>query len=274
MTELKNAVVLLTGATGGFGQELTQLLLAAGSRVICTDLEVTKLAQQAEALQQLTTNGELLASLVADLATSEGCQALFQQVKSLGLTVDVLINNAGIAMFGRMDETPSDQWELMMQLNLLTPMRLSSLFVADMIDRRQGHIVNISSLAGWSTLIGLTHYSASKFGLRGFSEGLGNEVKAFNVKVTAVYPFFSRTPILRSHSYGSLALGNKQFPERFATDPHKIMAATLQGIQRNQAEVFPDLVAKVLSRLQRYTPGLVHWGGHAMSKKLNNSLES
>lgn len=153
MTDLNDAVVLLTGATGGFGQELTQLLLAAGSRVICTDLDAVKLAQQAEALKPLTTNGELLASLVADLATSEGCQSLFQQVKSLGLTVDILINNAGIAMFGRMDETPSGQWKLMMQINLLTPMQLSSLFVADMIDRRQDHIVNISSLAGWSTLI-------------------------------------------------------------------------------------------------------------------------
>jgi len=273
MTDLNDAVVLLTGATGGFGQELTQLLLAAGSRVICTDLDAVQLAHQAETLKHLTTNGELLASIVADLATSKGCQSLFQQITSLGLPVNILINNAGIAMFGRMDETPPDQWELMMQINLLTPMRLSSLFVADMIDRRQGHIVNISSLAGWSTLMGLTHYSASKFGLRGFSEGLGNEVKAFNIKVTAVYPFFSRTPILRSNSYGTLALSSNQFPERFATDPHKIMVATLRGIQRNQAEVFPDLTAKVLSRLQRYAPGLVHWGGRAISKKLNHSLE-
>ena len=268
MTELNDAVVLLTGATGGFGQELTQLLLAAGGRVICTDLDAALLDQQAQIYKSQQNQGELLPTIVANLATSEGCQSLFQQVKSLNLAVDVLINNAGIGMYGRMDETPPGRWELMMQVNLLAPMRLSSLFVVDMIARRQGHIVNISSVAGWSALAGLTHYSTSKFGLRGFSEGLRSEVNAFNVKVTAVYPFFSRTPILRSDSFGALAQGNTDLPDWLTTDPHKIMQATIQGIQENRAEVFPDRMAKVLTRLQRYAPGLTNWGGRMISQQL------
>ncbi len=268
MTELNNAVVLLTGATGGFGQELTKLLLASGSRVIRTDIDATVLEQQSEQLNQHTHPGKLLPHIVANLATIEGCKSLYEQVKLLNHPVDILINNAGIAMYGRMDETPADRWELMMQINLLAPMRLSSLWVADMIARHHGHIVNISSVAGWTAPAGLTAYAASKFGLRGFSEGVRSEVKNFNVKVTAVYPFFSRTPILDSDSFGSLAQGKTDLPNWLTTDPHKIMQATIQGIQQNKAEVFPDLQAQVLTRLKRYMPGLLQWGSDRISQQL------
>ncbi|MGB7413558.1 MAG: SDR family NAD(P)-dependent oxidoreductase [Thermosynechococcaceae cyanobacterium] len=268
MTDLNKAVVLVTGATGGFGQELTQLLLAAGSQVICTDLDAALLEQQAQTLKGHATEGELLPSITANLATSEGCHSLFEQVKALNLPIDVLINNAGVAVYGRMDETPTDRWETMMQVNLLAPMRLSSLFMVDMMARRRGHIVNISSVAGWAATAGLTHYSTSKFGLRGFSEGLRNDVKAFNVRVTTVYPFFSRTPILRSDSFGTLAQGNSNWPDWLTTDPRKVMQATLQGIKGNQAEIFPDMAAKVLTRLHRYVPGLMRWSGDVISQQL------
>lgn len=268
MTELNNAVVLLTGATGGFGQELTQLLLAAGSRVIRTDIDAALLDQQASQLQQQSYSGELLPSVIANLGTLEGCDALYQHVQSLNHPVDILINNAGIATYGRMDETPAHRWELMMQINLLAPMRLSTLIVEGMIARRHGHIVNISSVAGWIATPGLTAYSASKFGLRGFSEGLLNEVKAFNVKVTTVYPFFSRTPILNSDSFGSLAQGRTDLPHWLTTDPHKIMQATIQGILHNKAEVLPDLQAQVLTRLKRYVPSLLQWSNNQISQQL------
>ncbi len=259
MTELNNAVVLLTGATGGFGHELTQLLLEAGSRVIRTDINEALLEQQAEQLNPDRHPGELLPSFVTNLGTVDGCESLYQNVQALDHPVDILINNAGIALYGRMDETPTERWELMMQLNLLAPMRLSNRFVADMITRRQGHIVNISSVAGWIAPTGLTAYAASKFGLRGYSDGVRSEVKDFNVKVTTVYPFFSRTPILNSDSFGSLAQGKSELPHWMTTDPHKIMQATLQGIQQDKPEVFPDLPARILTRIKRYFPGLLQW---------------
>jgi short-subunit dehydrogenase len=146
-----------------------------------------------------------------------------------------------------------------MQVNLLAPMRLSALFVADMIARRQGHIVNISSLAGWSASAGMAHYAASKFGLRGFSEGLFNEVKHYNVYVTAVYPFFSRTPILQAERFGTLAQEFQGLPDRLITDPAKVMQATIQGIVRNRLHVFPDSIAQIFHWLKRYSPELLDW---------------
>jgi len=260
MTELKNSAIALTGAAGGFGQEFTRQLLQAGSHLILTDLDERILQEQVIAIQNEIKTGKVIACFGLDLSTLDGAQTFYEAVKALNIPVDILINNAGIAWYGRMDEVPSEKWEQLMQVNLLAPMRLTSLFMADMIARQQGHIVNISSLAGHIAPAGLAHYSASKFGLRGFSEGLFNEVKRYNVKVTAVYPFFSRTPLLQSTKYGSLAQETTGIADDMATDPAKVVAATIAAIKYNQLHVFPDPTAKVLSLLKRFVPSVVDWG--------------
>ena len=256
MTDLNRAVVVLTGATGGFGRELTRQLLQAGSQLILSDINRSALDKFAAGVSHEITTGKILACIESDLATREGCEILYQQVKSLDIPIDVLINNAGIGLSGRMDEVPNDKWERLMQVNLITPMRLSALFVCEMIERRQGHIVNISSLAGWVASAGMAHYSSSKFGLRGFSMGLWNEVKPYNVKVTAVYPFFSKTPILRSERFGTLAQSNQGFLENIATEPADVMAKTIKAIVRNRLHVFPDRMGRTIYLIQQYFPQL------------------
>ena len=145
MTDLDRAVVVLTGATGGFGRELTRQLLEAGSQLILSDLNGSVLDEFAARISNEIATGKIIACIESDLVHREGCEILYQQVKALDVPIDILINNAGIGLFGRMDEVPSQKWERLMQVNLITPMRLSSLFVVEMIERRQGHIVNISS---------------------------------------------------------------------------------------------------------------------------------
>jgi short-subunit dehydrogenase len=257
MTQLYEAVVLITGASGGFGQELTRQLLEAGSQLILTDIDEGILRERVEAIQTRVKTGNVLSILSVDLSTREGCETLYDQVRTLNISIDILINNAGIAFYGRMDEIPNEKWERLMQVNLLAPMRLSTLFAADMITRQKGHIVNISSVAGWSGMAGLTAYAASKFGLRGFSEGLFNEVKEYNVKVTTVYPFFSRTPIIQVEKYGTLAKRNSDVPEHLVTDPAKVISETIQGIVHNKLHVFPDAMAKRIHLLKRYFPQLL-----------------
>ncbi|MDX2230339.1 MAG: SDR family NAD(P)-dependent oxidoreductase [Leptolyngbyaceae cyanobacterium bins.349] len=267
MTQLNQAVVLLTGAAGGFGQELTRQLLQAGSRLILTDLDAAALWQQAKAIQATVATGEIITCLTADLSDLAGCDQLYRQVKALDCAIDILINNAGIALYGRIDEVPPEKWERLMQVNLLAPMRLSALFAAEMIARRQGHIVNISSVAGWVAQAGLTYYSTSKFGLRGFSEGLCHEVKPYNVQVTVVYPFFSRTPILHAEKFGTLGERHQGIPDYWVTDPAKVMAVTLQAIRQNQLHVFPDPMARIVQRFQRYTPNLLDWMSNVLTRR-------
>ncbi|MEM8605387.1 MAG: SDR family NAD(P)-dependent oxidoreductase [Cyanobacteria bacterium P01_H01_bin.121] len=275
MTELKGATVLVTGATGGFGQALTRQLYALGNRLILTDLDAEALhalkqdlLQQDEASKaskpnpdqrQASPKGEVVADITADLASTAGCETLIQAVQALNAPVDILINNAGVGLFGRLDEVPTERWEQLIQLNLVTPMRLSRALMPSMIKRQRGHIVNIASIAGWEAPAGLSHYGASKYGLRGFSEALYRELKPYRVNVSVVYPFFSRTPILQAPRYGSLAESMAGFPTSLATDPDQVMAATLRGIQRNQLHIFPDRIARSISLIKRYFPASVYW---------------
>jgi short-subunit dehydrogenase len=259
LTKLDRAVILITGAAGGFGEEFIRQLLQANSRLILSDRDCDTIQEKLAIITKEITTGEIISCLAADLSDRVGRELLYNQIKALNIPVDILINNAGIALFGRMDEIPIDKWEQLMQVNLLAPMALSALFAQDMIARQQGHIVNISSLAGWFAPGGLAHYSASKFGLRGFSEGLLNEVKPYNVKVTAVYPYFSRTPILNSPQYGTLAKEHGSFPLQSATNPADVIRETLQAIIRDRPAIFPDATAKQVYFLKRHFPKLFNW---------------
>lgn len=272
MTQLAEAVVLLTGAGGGFGLELIRQLSAKGSRLILTDRQVDPLKSQAEALQTAVSHGEIISIIAADLSTDQGVHHLYQAVKQLNVPVDLLINNAGIAGYGRHDEIPAAHWEMLMQINLLAPMRLCSHIIPDMIARNRGHIVNISSLAGWVGTPGLAAYSASKFGLRGFGESLSEELSPYNIRVTTVYPYFSRTPIVDSAKFGSMA--QRTLADSELTNPADVMAEVVLGIEQNKQHIFPDRMAKQTQFLKRHFPSLFTIIARRVQKRLETGLAS
>ena len=266
MTQLAGKTVLITGATGGFGHEFSRQLFKKGNRLILTDLDYEILQRQAGEIEAGDGSGQIIRVIAADLSSHEGVRLLYDEVNSLGEPLDVLINNAGVALLGRHDEVPVDMWERLIDVNLLAPMRLCSLFLRQMIERRNGHIVNVASVTAWSADIGLTAYAASKSGLRGFSETLTKEISRYNVRVSTVYPFYSRTPLLESPQYGSFAL-DASFEELIPsiTDPASVIAATIAGIEKNEPHIFPDRVGRTFYRLKRYLP----WFFHRVSKRMS-----
>lgn len=230
-------------------------LLARDNRLIVTDLNVEALTQVANEIRDDVGKGEIVACIAGDLSHRDGVDTLWEAVDALGEPIDILVNNAGIAVMGRHEEVPQDAWERLMEVNLLSPMRLSALVAPQMIARRDGHIVNIASLAGWMADDGLTAYAASKFGLRGFSETLSNELRERNVRVSAVYPFFSNTPILNSPRFGSLAAERPVGTEiPGMTQPADVIREVLAAVEKDRLHIFPDRTARALYRIKRYAP--------------------
>lgn len=270
MTDFNNATVLITGAGGGFGRELTRQFMAAGSRVILHDLNSAMLRAVRDKID--SESPQVLAWITADLSESAGCQALFDQVAAAGLQPDILINNAGIGFGGRFDCVPRDRWEQVMQVDLLSPMRLCELFLPKMIERRSGHIVNISSIAGWVGAKRLTSYCAAKFGLRGFSESLSKDVEEYGINVSTIYPWFSRTPILDSMHFGPEE--KVDVPDDVVTDPTDVVAEMLQGISKNKLHIFPDKMARRMQFLKRHVPGLLDRIIRRMDKKIRAENDS
>ncbi len=250
MTNPANKTVLITGAGGGFGRHMVRQFRDAGARLIITDLTEDALSDPAA-----DAGDALVTTLATDLATDAGCDAVVELCRSSSLVPDILVNNAGVGFAGRIDHVPRENWEALMQLNLLAPMRLVNHFLPDMVARGSGHIVNISSLAGWVGSHGMSAYCASKFGLRGFGVALAADLEDTGVQVTNVYPCFARTPILDSPRYGYDE--PMEVPPALISEPADVVAEMLEGIRRKRLHVFPDKHARRVHLLTRFVPWLI-----------------
>jgi len=250
MTNPANKTVLITGAGGGFGRQLVRQFRAAGAKLILTDVTDRALQSAVD-----DASDDLVVSVVADLAWEEGCSTVAEACASRNVVPDILVNNAGIAVAGRLDHVPRDDWERLMQLNLLAPMRLCNLFLPGMIERDSGHIVNVSSIAGWLGAKGLSSYCASKFGLRGFGIALAADLEGTGVNVTNVYPCFSQTAILDSPQYGYEE--RRVVPAYLISEPSTVVAQMIKGVRRDRLHVFPDRHARLIHYITRFAPWLM-----------------
>jgi short-subunit dehydrogenase len=176
------ATVVVTGASRGIGRSIATAAAAKGARL-------GLVARSADALASLRAElGGTVAVATADLTNRHQLeQAWSTLVKDIG-PVDILVNNAGVGIWGPFVDTLEDDVDAVISLNLVAAMQLTRLALPDMIRRRRGHIVNIGSIAGRVGVPFEATYSASKFGLAGFTEALSVEVRSFRVGVSMINP--------------------------------------------------------------------------------------
>ncbi|HET7486392.1 MAG TPA: SDR family NAD(P)-dependent oxidoreductase [Acidimicrobiales bacterium] len=168
--------VVVTGASSGIGRATAELLAFKGARVAAV-------ARSAGALDELAAGQPGIVPVVADLATDDGRAAVADRGP-----VDVLVNNAGLGWIGQVDEMPADQVRKLFELNVLALIDLTQRVLPGMLERKRGHVVNVASVASWVSIPPLTVYSATKFAVQGFSDGLRREVGGRGVRVTTVNP--------------------------------------------------------------------------------------
>jgi len=254
MKSLANKKILITGAAGGLGQEYTRQLMELGSHLILTDLNEPALRKIADGVTASLSNapGKILGVFESNLATKEGCEAAYRKCAEIDPMLDVLINNAGIITYGDFHEVPMDKWETLMNLNLLAPMHLTYKFLPGMVERKEGHIVFMSSVAGIVATSQGTPYTCSKFALRGFGMALYGELKKKGVDVTNIYPFWVQTPLLNSPSYGNTPI--KKLPSIFADNPQKVIKEAICGIRKRKLHVYPGIYSKAVNFAAKFVP--------------------
>jgi short-subunit dehydrogenase len=181
--------VVITGASSGIGEALAREYLRRGASLTLVARRRGKLEQLAEG------NADRCRVVEADLAAHEhACDWVDAAAEALG-PIDVLVNNAGVQIVGRTVDTPVDECERMLRLNVFSPLRLTKHVLPGMLARARGTIVDIASMAAIAPTPGMFYYNASKAALAAASESLRGELRGSGVHVMTVYPGPVRTPM-------------------------------------------------------------------------------
>lgn len=183
---LHGKVVLITGASSGFGEDSARLFAREGCRVVLAARRLERLQTIAAEIQN--AGGEALV-IPVDVKQRADIERMVQKVLSHYGRIDILFNNAG---FGSVDWfenlKPEQHIETLIQANLTGTMLVTRAVLPEMLKRRAGHIINMSSVAGLIAAPLITTYAASKYGVRAFTDALRREVSPFGIKVSGVYP--------------------------------------------------------------------------------------
>jgi NAD(P)-dependent dehydrogenase (short-subunit alcohol dehydrogenase family) len=189
---LAGKAALVTGATKGIGLEICKVLADAGADIAAVGRDQAGLAEVQKAVE---AQGRKCVTIAADLATAEGpVRAAQQALKSFG-TIDILINNAGIALIDTLLEASIEDWDQTMAVNLRAPFLLAKELAPKMIAQRSGKIINISSQAGIVAIDGHAAYSASKGGLNMLTKVMTSEWAKHNIQTNAICPTIILTPM-------------------------------------------------------------------------------
>ncbi|MEA2565364.1 MAG: uncharacterized protein QOD49_541, partial [Actinomycetota bacterium] len=186
MSSGRNPLALVTGASGGIGEELARILARHGYDLVLVARSADKLAALAERLE--LDHGIQVRAIAKDLARPDAAAEIHEWLAAEGLTVDVLVNNAGMGLLGKFAEIGIEGDVEMLRLNVEAPTLLTRLLLPSMLERGSGRILNLASTAGFQPGPLMAVYYATKAYVLSFSEALANEVAGTGVTVTALCP--------------------------------------------------------------------------------------
>ena len=185
MTDLKNKNALITGAGKGIGRAIAIALAKEGVNII---LMVRTQSDLDEVANEVNVLGVKSLTVIADVADINSVNGAVEKALVEFKTIDILINNAGIAAFGKFLELEPSAWENIIKVNLMGTYYVTRAVLPNMIERQIGDIINISSTAGLAGNALTSAYSASKFAVLGLTDSLMQEVRKHNIRVTALTP--------------------------------------------------------------------------------------
>lgn len=188
---MKSLNILITGGASGIGLGIAEYLGQAGNHIVLADIDLTAAAK---ASQDLAGKGIRVTPLQLDVGNAEQIEGIAMQLAPM--TIDVLINNAGIQHVARLEEFPAQKWQSIVDIMLVGPALLSKAFLPSMREKNFGRIINIGSIHALVASPYKTAYVAAKHGLIGFAKALALETGDCNVTVNTICPSYVKTPMV------------------------------------------------------------------------------
>jgi short-subunit dehydrogenase len=254
---IRGSTVVLTGAASGIGAALAANLAARGASLALADRNAEGLAAVAAAIR---ASGTKVSEHVLDVADRAALEALPEQVLAEHDRVNVLVNNAGVALAGDFADVTLADFEWLFDINFWAPVRLTKAFMYALAREPAAHIVNVSSLFGLIAPPGQAAYCAAKFALRGFSESLRHELEGSTISLTVVHPGGIRTEIANSARIPQsidpvvARAQMKEFNKLLRTSPEEAAELIARAIERRDKRLLIGRDARMGERLQRLFP--------------------
>lgn len=249
MAPLAGKVVIVTGASSGIGAATGMVCAQAGARVVLVARRRDRLEKVAESIRR--AGGEALV-VVMDVTEAKAAEALAQTVVDAWGRIDVLVNNAGRGLLARFEDTTPEELTSLMELNVVSIVRLSQAVLPVMRGQGGGHLINISSVAGRRGAPWRSAYSATKFALGGLSDSLRQELRGTGIRVSVVYPVVVPTEFHDKELC--------KMPQRIrgpVQSPESVARAIVQCIRHPRAAVYPHGLVHPLAICSMVSPEIV-----------------
>jgi NAD(P)-dependent dehydrogenase (short-subunit alcohol dehydrogenase family) len=274
VTDLANKKCLITGAASGIGRATAIAAAREGAELFLTDINLAGLDSAVAEIR--AAGGKVAMSRAFDISDIDAVRAFAADVHAAHGSLDVLMNIAGISVWGTVDKLEHKHWRRCIDINLMGPIHVIECFVPPMIAAgRGGHLVNVSSAAGLFGLPWHAAYSAAKFGVRGLSEVLRFDLARHNIHVTLVCPGAVDTGLVETIDIVGIdretqdAAKMKDRFRKHAISPEEAAACILRGVKRNDYLVFTSRDIAIGHWFQRkFAPPY-----EMLMRKLNDQLD-
>jgi len=250
-TPAADRTCLVTGASSGIGVELARLLAARGHGVTLVARRESRLKALADKLA--LAHGVRAEYVAADLTDEEARSALVDTVSERGLTVDVLVNNAGLSTTGPVATCDVAAELRMIRTDVEAVVHLCSALVPGMVERGRGAVLNVASTAAFQPLPGQAGYAGSKAFVLSYTEAMAQELRGTGVSATALCPGPVETEFAEAAGFGDLEAGDA-LPKIMWVSAAEVAKAAIDGLDKGRGIVVPGMANRVMAGASRLMP--------------------
>lgn len=270
--KLTDKVAIVTGAGSGIGRALALQLADRHCHLALADIDAAGLAETRSMLQN---SGVRVSLHVLDVSDRPAVRAMPEQVLQIHGQVDLLFNNAGVALGGNFLQLREEDFDWLLDINFHGLVSMTRVFLPLLLERPEARIINISSIFGIIAPPGQTAYAASKFAVRGFSHALRHELANSSVGVTVVHPGGVATAIARNARVSESGTREEQAArvalqeKLLRMPPQRAAAMIIRGVEKKQVRIFIGTDARLMAWLEWLSP-LSYW---QFIRKIASSIE-
>lgn len=240
---------LITGASAGLGAEFARLFVKDGHSVVLAARRKENLEKLKNELKTLNSNVEIYVHDI-DLGVPDAGSALYRWIKSKGIAIEFLVNNAGFGDAGEFAKLELSQQLKMIDLNIRTLVELCHLYSQEMLTAKKGHILNVGSTAGFQPGPYMTTYYASKAFVNSFSEALGHELDGSGVSCTCLAPGPTHTEFAQVAGFGNSRL----FRSKLVANSAQVAKIGYDAMLKGAPLCIPGAINNILAQSNRFVP--------------------